>query len=168
MHLFVIPFWFNVLVTEAVVLIAFWKGGWRERTVAGVHQVNALLSYACVLTSCPLQSWDAPRGMFVTVDLVTDGAILAACLICAARSDRYWPIWASAFALARIASDLLAFQPGVTLWASLSANLIWRYLIDACIVWGVWSYQRQRRQMALTKKGPWGGGPSPVGRERGS
>lgn len=130
-------------------LFALWKGGWRERALAGVHQANSMIAYWCLATHCPLNGYWGPLGWRMAWDLTSDSAILVTCLIGAWRSDRWWVMWASAFALARVVTDLFSLHPDVTYWAAASANIMWEHLINACLVWGVIDY---RRQLAAQKR----------------
>ncbi|THD77077.1 MAG: hypothetical protein E7812_14060 [Phenylobacterium sp.] len=138
MHLFVIPAWINFVLVSATTALAIWKGGWRERVIAGVQQLQMFRSYVlCETWSCP--AWSA---------LADDGVMLAACVACALRGDRYWTIPASSFALLAVITDLLAARPDLSLWVRASADLVWMYLLSAAILWGVWSSARARARAA--------------------
>ncbi|THD77036.1 MAG: hypothetical protein E7812_13840 [Phenylobacterium sp.] len=143
MHLFIIPAWFDLLFDGLVAALAVWKGGWRERAIAVVQLVLFLLEDRfCDLRSCrPLIPWPS---------VITDGLILAVCLICAVRADRYWTLWACSFGLLALVSDFAAFIPGVTPWAWLSATLIWSYMLCAAVLWGVWTTARDRARLPAT------------------
>jgi hypothetical protein len=139
LHLFVIPAWFEDLFMAATILAAFLKGGWRERIVALVWAFpddllpNLIRRYVCesycYYGSPPLGPWIA-----LTSDLV----MLAVCVWLARRADRYWIIWAGAFALLSVLTDMLAILlPGlVTVWAYMSAGEAWFLLIGAATLWG--------------------------------
>ena len=73
--------------------------------------------------------------------LLDDTAILALCLFCALRADRYWVIVASSFALLGVVSDLAVYIPGVSLWAFMSASLVWSYAVGLAVLWGVLTHR---------------------------
>ncbi|MEO8115439.1 MAG: hypothetical protein ABI655_13720 [Phenylobacterium sp.] len=72
--------------------------------------------------------------------------MLAVCLACARRADRYWVVWASSFALLNLITDLMGLLiPRVTFWSYEAAGFVWVDLFDAAILSGVWSTARARR-----------------------
>ncbi|MEO8112946.1 MAG: hypothetical protein ABI655_01100 [Phenylobacterium sp.] len=140
LHLFIIPNWFSHLFLSSVTLLAFWKGGWRERVIASLQPV-----YVVVHSLWPEASYWASDSLAGGFERGYDAVMLAVCLICARRADRYWVIWASAFALLSVVTDVAGQTvPHVTMWAYSSANVIWTYLLDAAILWGVWGSARDR------------------------
>ena len=60
------------------------------------------------------------------------------CLVCAWRADRYWVLAASAFALLSVVTDAMSFIPGVSPWASGSADIVWAYGLNTTVLIGVW------------------------------
>ncbi|MEO8115569.1 MAG: hypothetical protein ABI655_14375 [Phenylobacterium sp.] len=102
----------NVFVLVATAF-ALWRGGLRERMVAAVALVswagmNAYWVFPHLIAPLlgPYGGWRPARGQG-WFELVTDVAILAICLACALRSDRYWTIWASSFALLSVVMHLV-------------------------------------------------------------
>lgn len=143
LQLFYIPFWFTLGFVCLGAVAAFWKGDWRAQAIASSQVVGFVLGeYICRTWTCwgptraPIMAW---RG--TAADLVT----LTICLACAYRADRYWVLWASAFAVLTVATDLTgALLPGVTPWAIGSAGIVWAYLLNATILIGVWSSARAK------------------------
>jgi hypothetical protein len=138
MHLFVIPGWFTGPFFVALALLAIWKGGWREAIVAVAQAVEMVVSTdICRVATCRI----GPYALWATEALwrpaLDDGFILAVCLACVVRAERYWTIWACSFALLGEISDLTIFASGVTRWAWLSASLVWSYAVAAAVLWGV-------------------------------
>jgi hypothetical protein len=127
----------NYLLAAATLLLAVWKGGWRERAIAGVQLLQVLLAYyVCRTWACP--EWRP---------LADDAVMLAVCLACAVRGDRYWTIPASSFALLAVATDG-AILAGVAAPTAAWADLVWMYLLSAAILWGVFTAQRAQRSAA--------------------
>ncbi len=128
MHLFVIPSWFNTAVFVGLPVFAVWKGGRRESIIAVALAVQAVVSVYLYPAGPDRPMWRTP---------VYDAVILAICIACVVRADRYWTIWACSFALVGEASDLTLFTPGISLWATFSASLVWTYAIGGAVLWGV-------------------------------
>lgn len=132
MHLFVVPGWFNCVLFAALAALAFWKGGRRERIIAVAQAAEMVMSIYLYPVGPTRPPWREP---------VYDGLILAICLVCVARADRYWTVWACSFALLGELSDLSLFSTGVTRWAGFSASLLWSYAVAAAVLWGVLTYR---------------------------
>jgi len=150
MHLSVIPREVNTAAGIAVFLVASWKGGWRERVVGTAIAAEVLFSsYLCGFTTCwvarTLGFQVGPSPWRPSVD---DGIVLAICVVCAVRADRYWSIFACSVALLGEVCDLAIFIPGISQWAVMSASLVFTYALEGMVLWGVWSYQRALRDAA--------------------
>lgn len=140
MHLFIVPAWFHALFCFGIALIAFWKGGPQVRVVAATTLVVGFVApyFGCFhYFACP--AWR---------ELAGDGLMLAICLACLARAERYWLVWATSFALLSVITDLLGLVPGVTFWAFASLNWIWLYLLNLAVLWGAWEMPRARAPMS--------------------
>jgi hypothetical protein len=133
MHIFVIPGWFTTVLFGALALFALWRGGPRERIIAIALAAEMLMSIYVYPVGATYPIWR---------EAAYDGLILAICLACVVRAERYWSIWACSFALLGEISDLTIFAPGVTHWASFSASLVWSYAISAAVLWGVLTRRR--------------------------
>jgi hypothetical protein len=135
MHLFTIPQWAMVAYGVGGSLYALRRGGPPQRAVAAAVVVG-------IATECGAPTyWTIPDGYSLTWDTV----VLATCVICALRSDRYWTIAASSFALLEVVTDLMGFVPGVSLWAYLSADRVWTILLVASLLAGTWRADRAQR-----------------------
>ena len=133
-----IPPWVEYAVASATTVLALWRGGWRERAVAVVQQLQVFLALnLCAAWACP--AWRP---------LADDGVMLAVCLACALRGQRYWTIPASSFALLAVVTDLAALQPRAASWPLASADAAWMYLLSAAILWGVWTSGQDRARQA--------------------
>lgn len=141
MHLFVIPWQITYVWICTATLIAYWKGGWRERAIVSIILLEAMFWLIWVLTVGELHPQQHRLWRAAGDDLLT----LAVCIGCALRAHRYWVIWASSIALANLTTDLLGLIPGVSLWASISGSLVWSYLLCAIVIWGALSFDRDRR-----------------------
>lgn len=130
MTLFVIPTWFNCVLFALVAAVALWKGGIRERAISVAQAVEMITG----LYFFPASTWAVP----MLHPAAFDGFVLAVCLACVVRADRYWTIWACSFALLDEISDLTIFV-GTTRWAWLSASLFWSYAVAAAVLWGVFT-----------------------------
>ena len=117
-------------------LIAFWRGDWRARAIsASVAAPGILGLYVCRVWAC----WGAGRPPIMAWRPMIDDAIaLLVCLVCAWRADRYWVLAASAFALLSVITDAMSFIPGVSPWASGSADIVWAYGLNTTVLIGVW------------------------------
>ncbi len=129
MRLLVIPTWLVCVLFVVLAAIALWKGGTRERVIAVAQAIEM-----------PTGVYLLPAGKVLLPLLhpaVFDAFILAICLACVVRADRYWTIWACSFALLGEISDLSIFAAGVSRWAWLSASLVWSFAVAASVLWGV-------------------------------
>lgn len=140
MHLFVIPHGFLVALVCAVALLALWKGGWRTRALSLAQVVLfAAEPFFCHTWAC----WAGPERPLMLWRLIAeDSAMLALCLVCAFRADRYWVFWTSSLSLLCVITDAMGLMPGLTSWAFASAAVVWGYLTEVTIAMGVWSEAR--------------------------
>jgi len=123
-----------------VAVLAFWKGGWRERVVGVAILIEFVTENDCIV-HLHYPVWYVPA-----CDLIT----LVICVICALRSDRYWTIGASSFALLRVVTQLMRFARGVGPWAYMCAERVWGVLIVAVLLVGVWSAVQPRARPVAT------------------
>ena len=142
LHLFRIPDWFNVGFDCVVALVAFWRGAWRARAIAACQVVLDAWSFGvCLAWAC----WGPGRPSIMAWRPMGEHAVLlAVCLACVWRTDRYWVLWAGSLALLSIVTDTMSFIPEVSPWASGSANLVWSYSLNATVLVGVWPSVRAR------------------------
>jgi hypothetical protein len=142
MHVFVIPGWFTSSLFVTLAAFAIWRGGGRERVIAIAQGIEMPLStYLCSVATCRFGQhapW-VPDPMWRPA--IDDGVILAICLACLVRAERYWIIWACSFALLGEISDLTIFATEITRWAWLSASLVWSYAVAGAVLWGVLTHR---------------------------
>jgi hypothetical protein len=129
LHLATIPPWTLAGYCVGGGLLAIWKGGWLERAVGATVVVEILTQSDTFL------GWRGPAWYPALWDLV----ILATCVTCALRSDRYWTIAASSFALLECVTDLGRFVPSIGDWALRSGLWTWNILLVSSLLAGVGS-----------------------------
>jgi len=132
LHLSNIPPVAVFVYVVTVAAFAIWAGRWPERAVGTTVMVVFLSEYPQPLLAT-FPSWLGPAG---------DVVVLIVCVTCALRSDRYWTIAASAFALLALVTQVLHHVLGGGLWAFLSAELVWSIMIVAALLVGALSAAR--------------------------
>lgn len=139
-HLFYMPYWLHWSIGGIVTALAFWRGGWRERAVAGSQLATVLWAHqVCVLWTC----WRGSPPLAMVNAIIVDPLALAVCIACSVRAPSYWPLWASSLALLQIVVDLVALlQPGWGSWPLAAASYILTYLVYVTVLWGVWTTRR--------------------------
>lgn len=125
-----------LLVTAGVLR----TGGSAERIGIGIMFVGSLLTWA--VQASPMFDWASSRGGLLIVDL----GVLAALFVLSARSDRFWPLWATALHLIGVSTHLVfMFSPERLLRAYAIAQGFWAYPIFVCLLIGCVRYQRNLR-----------------------
>jgi hypothetical protein len=123
----------------ATVALSLWRGAWPERTVAvGMFVGSISTALFQDKTHINAHQW---------ADLAVDIAYLCLLAGVALRSNRWWPLWATAFQLINVvlyAARLADERVGAL--APYRASVIWSYLILVTVVVGVWMCERQRSQ----------------------
>jgi hypothetical protein len=133
-------FWLLLLASA---FFAWRRGGKAERMGSAIMVAGAALSMAAV-AELANRFHSAEIGLFF-VDL----AVLAAFWALMLRSNRYWPIWASAFQLAGIMTHFAAFVTPHLLPASYAIlQGLWAYPIIIVMLLGVFG------QMKAHETGP--------------
>lgn len=135
MQLIIVPTWANLLIFTVPVVAAFVLGGWRERSIGSLGLAQYLAATALCQT---MRCWSPDNyRWFEWRALVFDLTMLALCLAAARRGRSYWPLWASAFALLSVATDVTKLLViGLSPWSHVSANNVWAYLLMATVLWG--------------------------------
>lgn len=115
------------------------RGGVPERIGATIMVVGSALTWAVVTKT------DDRFGSVEVGVLVVDFVAFVAFAIVALRTDRFWPIWASAFAGLAVLGHLARWYPGgeVTPWAYYVTIVVWTYPILALIAIGTLNHQRR-------------------------
>jgi hypothetical protein len=123
MHISTIPPLFNLGVVAAVACVAAWRGGPRERIMAGfmlTMQVNGHWVLVPAINDFPC-------------DLI--GLALALGFTVGSRS--YWTIWAAAAMLVSLVGDVIYLaNPGLGEWAYRSEELVFWYAAAAATFYG--------------------------------
>lgn len=119
---------------------AFCRGGRYERIVASVCILG---SFATVAVNSPL------NHMYVHVEggaLFVDMAVLAAFIVVALQSDRFWPLWVAGLQLTTsVAHFLKALDPHLVPQAYGLAVRFWSYPILVIVAVGAWRNHRRRK-----------------------
>jgi len=133
------------LTLVAVTVAGLRTGGRAERLGIGIVFTGSMLTWA--LQETAMFDWASARSGLLVVDL----GVLFSFLALSALSDRFWPLWATAFHLIGVATHLvLIFSPARVLQAYALLQGVWAYPILACIVVGCIRHQRRRRQGTAT------------------
>lgn len=121
----------------SVALLAAWRGGWAERTIAFGMVIDSLATDVFQNT----RDWHAPQW----ADLAIDFVYLIVMVWVALKSNRMWPLWAAAFQLIDVAI-YLAFVADrrVGALAPYTAIVIWSYLILIVVVVGTLTRRTRR------------------------
>lgn len=132
----------TVLAVSCV--FAFRYGGRSERWGAAILLVGSVLTM--LAQQPPFFDWRYLRSGLLAVDLV----VLAAFFALAQRSNRFWPLWATAFHLIAVVTHLVMFmQPAQVLQAYAIAQGFWAYPMLLVIVIG--SEGHRRRSIRTTR-----------------
>lgn len=131
MHQFIIPGWLFTLGSAPILTLALWKGGWRERAIAIALGVEIVLE-------TDLFHWRLSAGETLVLDL----SILVVCLLTALRSERYWTIAASSFALLSVITPAFRLARGVSNWAYLSLERLWYLFLLGALCAGLYALLR--------------------------
>ena len=116
-------------------LLAWWKGDWRARAITTCQVAIIAWGYYCFYGPYRGNPWAQPRWQFLAEDIV----LLAICLASTLRAKRYWPLWASSFALLDLVTDVtMLVVPSLTPWAGVAASHVWKYLLSGAVLSGVW------------------------------
>lgn len=133
-------FWAILLSTFA---FALWRGRSDERIAAGVC---LLASIATRFAISPLSQ----RYTGVEVGLLLiDGAVLAAFVAIALRSNRFWPLWIAGLQLTSSLSHLMkVVEIDLLPRAYAAAAVFWSYPILLIIIVGTWrTHRRSLREL---------------------
>ncbi|TZG26192.1 hypothetical protein [Sphingomonas montanisoli] len=106
-------------------------GGRPERQGAAIMIAGSVLT---VPAASLVAQWQSPALGVLAVDM----AVLAAFLAIALRSDRYWPLWTTAFQLVGVATHLARLaDPGIIPRAYSIAQGFWAYPMLVALAIGV-------------------------------
>jgi hypothetical protein len=137
----------------AVCLYAFRRGGPSEQLGAAIILIGSLATI--VVGSLPHFNWHHARAGLVIVDLV----VLLCFYALAMRSERFWPLWATAFHLIAVSMHALSWAiPLVMIKAYILMQGWWAYPMLAAIAVGT---RRTRHPPASRRQGEESTPPSP-------
>ena len=129
-----------IVVMVASCLFAIKHGGRAERYGVAIVIVASFLTL--VVEQPTFFDWRYARGGLLAVDV----GVLIAIFTLAQRSDRFWPIWATAFHLIAVTTHLvIAWQPHLVLQAYAIAQGFWAYPVMVSMAIGAESHRRRER-----------------------
>lgn len=119
-----------------------WRFGGRSERWGALILVLGTIATSIVQRFTPFD-WRTHRGALIAVDV----AVLAALLVLALRSRRFWPIWATAFHLIGLSSHGTSYVlPRGVMQAYVIFQGFWAYPIMVCIVVGALSHRPAARR----------------------
>jgi hypothetical protein len=125
-----ILFLFYLIALIASCVYAIRRGGPSEKYGATIMLVGSFLTAAAGLFA---SGWHHTEGGVLLVDL----SVLAAFLTLALTSDKYWPLWTTAFQIIGVATHLARFvDPAIIPRAYSIAQGFWAYPMLAALVIG--------------------------------
>jgi len=134
----VILFWLLLVVSCGY---ALWRGRKYERIAALICILATVLS---IVGHMLVRRYQPDYSGVEVGDLVVDGSMLAAFILIALRSDRFWPLWVAGLQLTISISHLLkAAKPDLLPMAYGAAERFWSYPILAILFVAAWRQQRR-------------------------
>lgn len=133
-----LPPYFFLAVLLGTFAYALWRGRSDERIAASVCLLATIATHFAI---SPLSK----RYTSVEVGLLLiDGAVLAAFLIIALRSKRFWPLWIAGLQLTSNLSHLMkVVEVDLMPRAYAAAAVFWSYPILLIIIVGTWRTHRR-------------------------
>ncbi len=131
------------LTTLAICGYAFASGGSPERIGAAINLAGSLATIVAIAVSAKLgRQWSHPEIAVSIIDMM----VLAAFFELMRRSDRFWPIWAFAFAVSDVFVHLARpLLPETGRFAYATSSTVWAYLALAALLCGTIAAARERR-----------------------
>lgn len=128
----------DIAVLAMAVGIAFLWGGRDERLTAAALLAATLLSRLL------------DEGQYSSTQygvLAVDFSLLVGLVILALTSDRFWPMFATAFQLIGTVVHVASMaETGDFAWAYAVGLIFWSYAVFAALIAGTWLEGRRRRQ----------------------
>lgn len=125
------------LVTLAVACVLAFRHGGRDEQWTAIACIAATLASRIVNTNY--------SHMESTI-LLIDGAMLTGLLLLALKSDRYWPMYATAFQLVGLVVHIGSLTETGDFANAYAVGLIfWSYAVMAALMAGTWLEGRSRR-----------------------
>ena len=133
-----LPRYFFWAILLGAFAYALWRGRSDERIAAGVC---VLASIATRFAISPLS--ERYTGVEIGL-LMIDGAVLAAFVAIALRSNRFWPLWIAGLQLTSSLSHLMkVIEVDLLPRAYAAAAVFWSYPILLIIIVGTWRTHRR-------------------------
>lgn len=138
--------WASLIALAVTAAAGLWRGGWPER-VAATGMVGAW--FASAMLQSGLQRWGVQTGV-----MVTDVLLLALLLAIALTSDRWWPMWATAFQAMGVAIHLAVMADAkIWGWSYFVGTAVFSYMVMVALFTGSMSRSRPRgRSRPLTPR----------------
>jgi len=119
---------------------AWIRGSGDERFVAVVCLI------ASIVTAFVLAPWGQRYSHLEAGEMMVDLGVLAAFVLVALRSDRFWPLWVAGL---QLTSSLAHVMKSINLellpQAYAAATKVWSYPILLIIIVGTWRHQHNAR-----------------------
>jgi hypothetical protein len=119
---------------------AWIRGSGDERFVAVVCLI------ASIVTAFVLAPWGQRYSHLEAGEMMVDLGVLAAFVLVALRSDRFWPLWVAGL---QLTSSLAHVMKSINLellpQAYAAATKVWSYPILLIIIIGTWRHQHNAR-----------------------
>lgn len=150
MHAYALPPWIGFSLTGILCVAAAGYGRWEERASAAGLAAN--IAFTILLRDW---GWSGMQWGAFGADVLYLGLLVFIAL----RSERYWPLFAGGFQLLTILLHLgRLVDPKLNSWGYATAEVIFTYLVEYAILFGVISAWRMRRQLramgaAMTEPG---------------
>lgn len=137
-----LPPWIGMALTAVVCGGALWKGGPDERNM------GAAVLFAIMMTVVFRdRSWSGIQWGAFAADIL----LLAVMTVIAMRSERYWPLPATAFQLLAVITHFArVIDPVFKPWAYATAAVIWAQLVLWTLGIGTLNAWRRRAQPAMS------------------
>lgn len=120
---------------------ALWRGRSDERVAASVCLLASVITHF-VVSPIAVRYKGIETGL-----LLVDAGVLAAFIVIALRSERFWPLWVAGLQLTMsMAHFLKAIDVTLLPRAYAAAAVFWSYPILFIIAFGTWRHQRRHRR----------------------
>ena len=129
-----------VVTVVAAALLAFGWGG-RDEQLAAIGFLAATLATRMIHAEYQQMEYGV---------LAVDFGLLLGLLALALTSDRFWPMYATAFQLVGLLVHIGSFsEDGSFAWAYAVGLIFWSYAVIAALLAGTWLEGRNRRLAGL-------------------
>lgn len=129
---------FYTLLLVAVTVYAYGRGHFDERLAATICVAGSVTTLA--LSKSGIDLYTGIEGSIFVIDILA----LAAFILLALRSNRFWPLWVAGFQLTSVFSHLLkAVHWSLIPQVYAVAERFWIYPIFLAIVVGTWRSERR-------------------------